>query len=124
MSVINSYTELGPYIDGILGANGDLPVGPPHKQFWDTMSYDDFVNGNVPGVLDPTTNQPMKILVIGNSKASNLILALQGAPGTVFDPKNPNHNPKQIGPMPNGGTLFTPAQIQPIADWIDANCPK
>jgi hypothetical protein len=120
MPVINSYAELGQYIDGILSANGDLPVGPPHKQFWDTMTYDDFTNGNVPGVVDPTTKLPMKILVIGNSKASNLILALQGAPGTVFDPANP----KDIGPMPNGGTLFTSAQIQPIADWIDAKCPK
>jgi len=124
MPVINHYSELGPYIDGILSANGDLPVGPPHKQFWNTPVYDDFVNGNVPGVTDSTTNLPMKILVIGSSKTSNLILALQGAPGTVFDPNNPNHNPQQIGQMPNGGTPFTAAQIQPIADWIDAKCPQ
>jgi hypothetical protein len=115
MPVITSYAQLGPYIDGILGANGDLPVGPPHHQFWGTLSYDEFINGNVPGV-----NPPMKILVVGNSNASNLILALRGAPGTVFDPANPN----DIGPMPNGGTLFTSDQIKPIADWIDAGCPR
>ena len=73
----------------------------------------------MPGVVDPITSQPMKILVVGNSGASNLIRALSGAPGTVFDPAH-----GQIGPMPNGGTLFTPAQIAPIAAWIDAGCPR
>jgi hypothetical protein len=118
-TVITSYTQLGQFIEGILSANGDLPVGGPHKQFWDTLTFDQFKNGNVPGVTDPNTQQPMKILVVGNSKASNLIMALSGATGTVFDP-----NTGAIGQMPFGGTAFTPEQIKPIADWIDANCPN
>ena len=122
MPVINSYLALQQFIQGILDANGDSPVGPPHQQFWDAMTYDQFTNGNVPNVVDPTTNLPMKILVKGNSKASNLILALQGAKGTIFDPNNPN--PKRFGRMPKGGTPFTDPQIQAIADWIDANCPQ
>jgi hypothetical protein len=118
--VITSYAQLQQYIDGILSANGDLPVGQPHKQFWDTMTYEQFTTGTVPGVGDPNNNnQPMKILVVGNSKASNLILALTGAPGTVFDPAT-----GAIGQMPANGTPFTVVQIAPIAAWIDAGCPK
>jgi hypothetical protein len=115
---INSYAELGQYIDGILSANGDSPVGPPHKNFWMTLTYDQFVNGNVPGVVHPTTKQPLKILVIGNSGASNIVQALSGTAGSIFDP-----NTGAIGQMPANGTPFTATQIAPIAAWIDAKCP-
>ena len=118
-TVITSFAQLGQYIDGILSANGDLPVGGKHKQFWDTLTYQQFTTGTVPGIVDPTTLQPMKILVVGNSKASNLIMALAGAKNTVFDPTT-----GAIGQMPLGGTAFTPAQIAPIAAWIDAGCPQ
>jgi hypothetical protein len=116
---INSYAQLGPYIDSILSANGDLPIGPPHKNFW-TLTYQEFTTGNVPNVVDPITHQPMKILVVGNSSASNLIQALEGKAGSLFDPNNPNG----IGQMPRFGTPWTATQIKPIADWIDANCPQ
>ena len=119
---ITSYSQLGPYIDGILQANGEMAgvAGSPHQAFWSTLSYDQFVNGNVPGVTDPNTGQPMPILVKGNSKASNFILALQGAPNTPFDP-----NTGAFGPMPaNGPPYFTAEQIAPIAEWIDAGCPQ
>jgi hypothetical protein len=118
-TIITSYAQLGQYIDSILKANGDLPVNGPHKQFWDTLTFDQFTTGNVPGVVDPNTHQPMKILVVGDSKSSNLILALSGAKGTVFDPQT-----GAIGQMPDGGTPFTPDQIAPIAAWIDAGCPN
>jgi hypothetical protein len=115
---IRSYAELGKYVHDILEANKSLPVRKPHLEFWLSLSYEDFVNGNVPGVKDPKTNRPMKILEIGNSKASNLILALEGTKGTIFDPDG------DFGPMPAIGPLFTPEQIAPIAAWIDAGCPK
>jgi hypothetical protein len=118
-TVIGSFVQLRQYIDGILSTNSDLPVKGPHKQFWDNLTYEQFTTGSVPGVVDPNTNQPMKILVVGDSRASNLIWALSGAPGTVFDPAH-----GRIGPMPEGGTLFTPDQIAPIAAWIDAGCPQ
>jgi hypothetical protein len=118
-TVIGSFAQLRQFIDGILGTNGDLPVSGPHKQFWDNLTYQQFTAGNVPGVVDPITNQPMKILVVGNSQASNIILALSGTPGTVFDPAHGG-----IGQMPEGGTLFTSDQIASIAAWIDAGCPQ
>lgn len=117
--VINSYAELGAYIDSILKANGDFPVGQPHKEFWNTLTYEEFKTGAVPNVLDPTTKQPMKILVVGDSSSSNLIWALTGKKGSLFDPQT-----GKIGQMPDGGTAFTPDQIKPIADWIDAKCPN
>lgn len=119
-TTINSYAELGMYIDGVLTANGETPVGPPHRNFWDTLSYNDFIGGNVPGVADPNTGQPMKILVVGDSASSNLIQALAGTPGSVFDP-----NGGAIGQMPaSGPPFFTADQIVPITAWIDAGCPN
>jgi hypothetical protein len=94
-------------------------AGAPHKAFWATMPYDDFVNGAVPGVQDPNTGGPLPILVKGNSAKSNLILSLQGN-GPLFDP-----NTGAFGQMPaNGPPMFTGDQIQQIADWIDAGCPE
>jgi hypothetical protein len=62
----------------------------------------------------------MSVLVPGSSAQSNLILALRGAPGTPFDPAS-----GVFGQMPGDGPPFlTAAQIQPIADWIDAGCPQ
>ena len=83
---INSYAELGPYIDSILDANGESPVAKGHLNFWDTLTYQQFTTGNVPNVVDPTTLQPVKILVVGNSGASAIIQALRGTVGSLFDP--------------------------------------
>jgi hypothetical protein len=129
-ATLSSYAEVQTYITGILSNN--IPKGSqqneeedaeqkaPHGAFWNTLTYDQFVTGNVPGVNDPDTGQQMPILVKGNAARSNIILALQGAPGTVFDP-----NTGAIGQMPaDGPPFFTPDQIQPIADWIDAGCPE
>jgi hypothetical protein len=125
---LNTYVELQQFINNILTQNiSTVSGGPeiqdvsnsPHKAFW-TLPYSDFVNGNVPHVLDPVTGQPMKILVIGNSVQSNLILSLRGAAGTAFDP-----NTGAYGQMPaDGPPMFTEAQIQEIADWIDRGCPQ
>jgi len=117
---INSYAELGPYIDSILDANGESPVAKAHKNFWDTLTYQEFTTGNVPNVVDPTTMQPIKILVVGNSGVSAIIQALTGTVGSIFDP-----NTGTIGQMPaNGPPFFTAAQIAPISAWIDAGCPQ
>jgi hypothetical protein len=118
MAVINSYKQFGLYMDNILTQNGDAPVGSPHNQFWDTLSYSQFVKGDVPGVTNPDNGTPMKILIVGNSKDSNFVMALEGTKGSVFDPDD-----GAFGQMPFGGTPFTADQIAPIAAWIDASCP-
>jgi len=124
---LNSFSDVQNFLDAVLTQNisqqtggpeiNDV-AGSPHRNFWRNLTYDQFVNGNVPGVKDPTTNQPMRILVKGSSAKSNIILALSGAAGTAFDPDTGG-----IGPMPaNGPPMFTPAQIKELADWIDGGC--
>jgi hypothetical protein len=117
---LNSYADVQKFISDAMTKNGSSAANAPHKNFWQTLTYDQFVNGNVPGVKDPASQQLMRILVPGDSKASNLILALQGATGTLFDP-----NTGDFGIMPADGTTpFTADQIASIADWIDRNCPE
>lgn len=120
MATINSYAELQQYLDNFLQTNNETPVGPPHKAFWDTMLYKDFISGNVPGI-----NPPVKILVVGNGLGSNLVQALMGV-GPLFDP-----NSGKYGQMPaNGPPYFqdagpTPGPlVQPIIDWINNGCPE
>jgi hypothetical protein len=116
---LNSFSDVQNFIASILKGNNVDASQAPHGEFWLTLSYAQFVNGNVPGVADPSTQKPMPILVVGKSAQSNLILALRGAPGTAFDP-----NTGAIGQMPFNGPPFTNDQIQSLADWIDRNCPK
>ncbi|MEP7342381.1 MAG: hypothetical protein ABI977_31935 [Acidobacteriota bacterium] len=114
---LTSFAQVQAFITQVLQQNQEAGgvADSPHKAFWSTLSYQDFVSGNVPYV-DP----PMPILVKGDSKSSNIILALQGAIGTPFDPSTGS-----IGQMPaNGPPFFTADQIQEIADWIDAGCPE
>jgi hypothetical protein len=118
---LNSFADVQNFITKVLTDNreiGDVP-NSPHKAFWKTSTYDEFVNGSVPGVTDPATGQPIPILVKGNSTISNLILSLQGK-GPLFDPTTGS-----IGQMPaDGPPIFTDDQIMSIAQWIDAGCPK
>lgn len=118
---LNTFADVQQFITNVLsnnGENGDVPASP-HKAFWSTLTYAQFVTGNVPGVTDPNTGAPIPILVKGSSAASNLILSLQGS-GPLFDP-----NTGSIGQMPaNGPPMFTADQIQSIANWIDAGCPQ
>lgn len=116
---ISSYAQLQQYLTQILTSNVSSQTGnteeadsenqSPHGAFWNTLAYDDFVNGNVPQLGLP-------ILVKSNSASSNLILALKGLP-----PFDGSSFPR----MPADGPPFlTDAQIAPIAAWIDAGCPQ
>lgn len=120
LTPLNSFSDVQQFITKVLTDNGDIGSvpGAPHKAFWSSLTYDQFVNGNVPGVTDPASGQVIPILVKGNSANSNLILSLQGK-GPLFDPNNGS-----IGQMPFQGTPFTNDQINSIAGWIDAGCLK
>ena len=118
---LNTYADVQSFITSVLTTNNEIGGIPfsPHKAFWSTLSYNDFINGNVPGVTDPNTGAQLPILVRGDSSKSNIILALKGAVGSLFDP-----NTGAIGQMPsNGPPMFSDAQIGLIADWIDRGCP-
>jgi hypothetical protein len=116
---LNSFADVQQFIKRILIQNGEQGgvAGAPHKGFWSTLSYNDFVNGNVPGVTDPDTGAPMPILVKGNAAQSNLILALQGT-GPIFGADG------AYGQMPaNGPPFFSDDQINSIGAWINNGCP-
>lgn len=121
ITVLNHYADVQQFISNILTQNHESGgvATSPHRAFWNSLSYNDFVNGNVPGVNDPTSGQPLPILIKGDSANSNLILALQGK-GPFFDP-----NTGAFGQMPaNGPPMFTDDQVNSIAHWIDAGCPQ
>jgi hypothetical protein len=121
MPMLNTYRDVQDFIQRLLQRNGESGgvTSAPHGGFWTSLSYDEFVNGNVPGVTDPATGRPIPILVKGNSAQSNLILSLQGK-GPLFDPAT-----GLFGQMPaNGPPMFTAEEIQAIAAWIDRGCPK
>jgi hypothetical protein len=118
---LTSFSAVQNFIAQVLTTNGEAAGAAvsPHKDFWSKLTYDQFVNGNVPGVNDPATGNPIPILVKGDSANSNLILSLLGK-GPLFDPNN-----GAFGQMPaNGPPMFTPDQVKQLADWIDAGCPK
>jgi len=129
VTVLGSYAAVQAYLVNIFtadqapgGSNAQMDAAKdaPHGAFWSTLTYQQFVGGNVPGVKDPNTGQPMPILVKGNSSQSNIVMALAGTAGSVFDP-----NTGAIGQMPADGSSFlTPGQIAPLAGWIDAGCPE
>jgi hypothetical protein len=117
---LKTYADVQKFIASVLTANGESAANAPHGTFWSSLSYTQFVTGNVPGVTNPDTGLPMPILVKGSSAQSNIILALQGAAGTPFDP-----NTGSFGQMPaDGPPMFTADQIQSLANWIDAGCPQ
>jgi hypothetical protein len=116
--------------------NNAIPIGPPHQNFWNNLDYNAFVNGPVPGVTDPTKQPPntvpIPILIKGDGAHSNIVYALSGTQGTLWDP-NPSTNPagrNGFGQMPPGGPYFAlpgqpgQPQIQDLIDWIDADCPE
>jgi hypothetical protein len=117
---LNSFTKVQQFINQVLSQNneqGGVQISP-HKAFWSNLTYDQFVNGNVPGVSDANTGNPVPILVKGDSAQSNFILALRGS-GPMFGPEG------VFGQMPsNGPPFFSEDQISSIAAWIDQGCPQ
>ena len=112
---INSFQGVRDFINKFLSGHGINVCNAPHQAFWNNMKYDDFVNGNVPGITDGTgLPVDVKILVKGKSAESNFIKILQGTltvSGNTF-PRMP------VGPK------MTPQEIAEIAWWIDVGCPQ
>jgi hypothetical protein len=115
---LNSFSDVQNFFDQVLTQNAELDdaKGSVHHAFWRNLSYDQFVNGSVPNVSDPNTGQPVPILVKGDSKKSNLILALLGQ--GIFDGSDFSQMPA------DGPPFFTADQVASIAAWIDKGCPQ
>jgi hypothetical protein len=130
---LTNFAQVQMWFNQFINNNG-IAIGPPHQDFWN-LGYDAFVNGPVPGVTDPTKQAPnntIPILIKGDGAHSNIVYALSGTQGTLWDP-NPSTNPagrNGFGQMPPGGPYFAlpgqpgQPQIQDLIDWIDADCPE
>jgi hypothetical protein len=116
---LTSFAAVQAFLDNFISSNNIQISGAPHGAFWQT-SYDNFVNGDVPNVTDPNTGNPIPILKKGDGKNSNIIFALAGTPGTLWDPNNPSG----FGQMPAGGPFMTAQMIAQISGWISNGCPK
>jgi hypothetical protein len=116
---LNSFADVQQFLTQVVADNNEVLQlqNAPHKAFWNTLTFDQFVNGNIPHVRNPDTGDPIPILVKGKSDQSNIIMALSGT-GPIFGPDGP------VGQMPPRGTKFTADQIASIANWIDAGCPE
>lgn len=87
-------------------------------------AYDNFINGNVPNVQDPNGNALPILNKIGgkyDGPSSNIVMALAGTAGSLFDKNNPA---APIGQMPQGGPYMSSDQIEEISDWITRGCPE
>jgi hypothetical protein len=113
---LNTFAEVQAYITNALTSQQQTDLnspGCPHKAFWNNLTYEQFTGGSVPGV-----SPAVQILVVGDSKNSNIIQALQGT--GLFDP-----NTGSYPQMPaDGPPFFSKDQIDEIAAWIDNKCPK
>jgi hypothetical protein len=118
-TVLKSYADVQAFLDKFVADNNVRINSAPHGPFWRSMNYVQFTTGNIPNVGDPNTGAPLPVMVNGNSKQSNIIQALLGATGTIFDP-----NTGAIGQMPPGGPFMPPQDVMKIAQWIDAGAPN
>jgi hypothetical protein len=115
---INSYDDVKKVITNFILDNG-ITLNSQHGFFWNSMKYDDFINGEVPGITDGCGNPiHLQILVKGKPDESNIIRALRGTP-PLFSSTG------SIGQMPAGTAItMSKDQIDALAKWIENGCPQ
>ena len=79
---LTSFAAVQKFFNDFIAMNPGIDIADAqHHAFWNT-TYDNFVNGNVPNVTDPTSGQPLAILNKVNGKydgpSSNIVMALAG----------------------------------------------
>ena len=106
---LKSYKDVQALFNDFVAAQ-QIDIGDAiHSDFWNTLAYEDFVNGEVPNVPG------VKILESGASADSNLIRILKGKLKV---------GQRTYPQMPEGGPYMSPEMIASLADWIDSHCPQ
>jgi mono/diheme cytochrome c family protein len=92
----------------------------PHENFWErpyeefvAYVFDDFVAGG-----------KVRMIVPGDSAASNLIRALKDGRGIVVERPDGSTAERDIDRMPKGAPPMPDGDVALIAEWIDAGMPK
>ena len=113
MGTLNNYTDVQKALNAFVQQAAVTPGQAPHGAFWNSMTYQQFTTGNIPGV----PFGPWKILMVGDSKNSTIIQVLSGT-GNAFN---------RFGQMPQPSPPYEPEQtelLKDLAAWIDAGCPN
>jgi hypothetical protein len=92
----------------------------PHENFWE-LPWAQFVTLRFPDYDDGGT---IRMVVPGDSRASNLIRALKDGRGIEVDLGDGNTLVKDIARMPKQAEPMKDEDIAKIARWIDAGCPE
>ena len=108
-------------VQDIFAALGKDPGDAPHARFW-TLPHREFVELAFPFSWDDPEIE-VKLIEPWNAAESNLICALRDGRGVVIRMSDGRTMKKNIARMPKGATPVSDADIQRIADWIDAGCP-
>lgn len=106
-----NFVEVQKLLDLIANLSPAPIAGAPHGDFWNTMTYGEFIKKDVPNV-----NPKFLILVVGDSKSSNIIQILRGT-GKAFDIFG--QMPRPNAPYPKQKEL-----VDALACWIDNKCPN
>lgn len=113
---IVSYKEIQAIFRGLNRDPGDSG----HERFWD-VSHEQFVAMNFPFSWE-NPDETVQLLEVGDSRASNLIKALTDGKGIKVRLESGDYETRTIARMPKGAAPMPAAQVQVIADWIDAGC--
>ncbi len=99
------------------------PGDAGHEDFWN-LDYDDFVGGDGFPYSWDNAEMRVKLVVPWRAKDSNLIKALKDGKGIVVNMPDGSTVRRNISRMPKGGAAVPAGDLQRIAAWIDAGCPK
>jgi hypothetical protein len=116
MTPLNNYAQVQAALDAFVQAAGVTPALAPHGVFWHSLTYQQFITQNVPGV----TSGNYKILEVGNAAASNIMIVLTGMPANAPVLED-------VGMMPQPNPPYNPEQatiVAQLTDWINRNCPN
>jgi len=94
----------------------------PHSSFWRELSYGEFVKFEFRE--GPGKEGRIRLLVPWDSAASNMIKALRNGKGVTVRMPDGSMVTRDIAPMPKDADPMPAADIQKLADWIDAGCPE
>ena len=111
--------------DDVVKMIRDLKVNggsAPHGAFWKDLPYEEFVTASFPDFEDPTSSY--RYVQPWNSKESNLYRAMKDGRGCLLKKADGTLVRKDLDRMPKGRKPMAAEDLEKLAAWIDAGCPK